>query len=80
MIRDIGPARSGEAVDASVSDDTLRQATRALYVGGAGNLTVTMAGGGNLTFTGVAAGTVLPISCTVVLNSGITATAILALY
>lgn len=80
MIRDLGAARKGEAVDASVSDDTLLQACRALYVGGAGNVAVTMQGGGNLTFVGVAAGTILPIACTTVLNSGTTATNIIALY
>jgi hypothetical protein len=80
MNRDVGASPKGEAVDASVADDTLTQACRALYVGGAGNVAVTMEGGGNLTFVGVAAGTILPIACTVVLNSGTTATSILALY
>ena len=54
--------------------------SRALYVGGAGNLAVTMQGGGNVTFTGVPAGTVLPIRCTHVRSTSTTATSIINLY
>lgn len=53
--------------------------TRSVYVGGAGNLTVTMAGGGNATFNSVPAGTVLPIRVSKVLATGTTATNIVAL-
>ena len=53
--------------------------TRAVYVGGAGNLTVTMAGGGNATFNSVPAGSVLSIRVSKVLSTGTTATNIVAL-
>jgi hypothetical protein len=49
-----------------------------LYVGGAGDLTVTMESGNSVTFTAVPAGTFLPILVTHV--TAATATAILALY
>lgn len=58
---------------------------RAIYVGGAGDLKVTMAGdtgaGGNaVTFSAVPAGTLLPISAKQVFNSGTTATLVIVLY
>jgi hypothetical protein len=73
------PANDAAAVTPS---DTapLVYVSRALYVGGAGNLVVTMQGGGNVTFTGVPAGTVLPIRCTHVRSTSTTATAIVNLY
>jgi hypothetical protein len=54
--------------------------SRALYVGGAGNLSVTMQGGGNVTFVAVPAGTVLPIRVTHVRSTSTTATSIVNLY
>lgn len=73
------PANDATAVTAS--DTTpLVYVSRALYVGGAGNLAVTMQGGGNVTFTGVPAGTVLPIRCTHVRSTSTTATSIINLY
>jgi hypothetical protein len=73
------PANDAAAVTPS---DTapLVYVSRALYVGGAGNLVVTMQGGGNVTFTGVPAGTVLPIRVTHVLSTSTTATSIINLY
>jgi hypothetical protein len=73
------PANDAAAVTPS---DTapLVYVSRALYVGGAGNLVVTMQGGGNVTFTGVPAGTVLPIRCSHVLSTSTTATSIVNLY
>jgi hypothetical protein len=73
------PANDAAAVTPS---DTapLVYVSRALYVGGAGNLVVTMQGGGNVTFTGVPAGTVLPIRVTHVLSTSTTATSIVNLY
>ncbi len=49
-----------------------------LYVGGTGDVTVTMESGNSVTFTAVPAGTFLPILVTHV--TAATATAILALY
>ena len=54
--------------------------TRGLYVGGAGNVNVTMGDGNDVLFTGVAAGTVLPIRVSHVLATSTTATTITALY
>ena len=50
-----------------------------LYIGGAGDVEVTMESGNSVTFTAVPAGTFLPILVTHV-TAGTTATAILALY
>ena len=73
------PANDATAVTAS---DTvpLVYVSRALYVGGAGNLSVTMQGGGNVTFVAVPAGTVLPIRVTHVRSTSTTATSIINLY
>ena len=79
MNRDIGHSEKAVSVDVSVSDQSLTGGCRAIYVGGAGDLAVTMSGGGNITFAGVAAGSWVPIGCSAVLNSGTTATNIVAL-
>jgi len=52
--------------------------TKALYVGGAGNLKVTI-NGTALTFTAVPAGTILPIAPSLVWSTGSTATSVVAL-
>jgi len=54
--------------------------TRALFIGGAGELTVKMASGSNVTFAAVPAGTLLPIQCYIVLDTGTDATGIVALF
>jgi hypothetical protein len=58
----------------------LPQVTRALYVGGAGDLRVTMRGGETVTFAGVAGGTLIPVRASRVLASGTTASGILGLW
>ena len=73
------PADNATAVTPSDSTD-LAFNSRALYVGGAGNLVVTMAGGGDVTFTAVPAGSILPVRVTRVKSTSTTATAILNLY
>lgn len=63
------------------SDATTFVPTRALYVGGYGDVAVTMMGdGGTVTFTAVPAGTVLPIRVTQLLSTGTTATSVVALW
>ena len=59
--------------------NTLAYLTRALYIGGAGDVTVVM-NGAPVLFVGVTAGTVLPIRTDVVMAAGTTATNIVALY
>ena len=68
------------AVAVTKSDSTVLNATRALYIGGDGNVAVTMSGGGDATFVGLLAGAILPVRATKVLSTGTTATNIVALY
>ena len=54
-----------------------------LYIGGAGNITVTPwsnAAGGTVTFTAVPAGTVLPLRVKRYASAGLTASAIVRLF
>jgi hypothetical protein len=53
--------------------------TSGLFVGGAGNLVVTMISGSDVTFTGVLAGSLLPIEVSHVKATSTTATNIVAL-
>lgn len=52
----------------------------AFYVGGAGDVVIVDGNGYELTFTAVQAGTLLPIKCKEILQTGTTATDIIALY
>jgi hypothetical protein len=54
--------------------------TRALWVGGAGDVAVRMASGQNATFVGVPAGTRLDIVVDRVLDTGTTATSLVAMH
>lgn len=68
------------AVAVTKSDSTILPVTRSLYVGGTGDIAVTMADSvGTITFTSVPAGSILPIQVTQVL-AATTATNIIALY
>lgn len=75
---DDNPAEGAVAV---TPHDTTELATvcRALYVGGAGNVSVSM-GGSVVTFVGVPAGSILPIRTSLVRSTLTTATNIVALY
>lgn len=54
---------------------------RAIFVGGAGNLTIDVADGGtNLAFNGLTAGTILPVRTKRVYSTGTTATSLVCLY
>lgn len=68
------------AIAVTKSDVTVLNCTRALYVGGAGDVAVKMIEGQTVTFAGVPAGAVLPVQVTQVLDTGTDATDILALY
>ena len=73
------PARKAVAV--TPSDATVLDITKAVYVGGAGNLAVIMADDtAAVTFTGVAAGTVLPIRVQKVMATNTTATSVVAIF
>jgi hypothetical protein len=72
------PASRAEAVTPSDSTD-LTYVSRGLWVGGAGNVAVTMVSGDAVTFSGVVAGTLLPIRVSRVKSTSTTATLILAL-
>ncbi len=73
------PADNAAAVTPSDSTD-LAYTSRALYIGGSGNVVVTMAGGGDVTFSAVTAGAILPIRVTRVKATNTTATSIINLY
>jgi hypothetical protein len=73
------PADNAAAVAPSDSTD-LAYTSRALYVGGAGNIVATMAGGGDVTFKNLTAGTVLPVRVSRVKSTNTTATDIINLY
>jgi len=53
---------------------------KALYIGVAGNVAVQDDAGNAVTFTGVLAGSIYPISTTVVMDTNTTATNIVALF
>ena len=77
------PALNGEEVTPADGSD-LTYATRAIWVGGAGDLEVVMKGdkaaaGATLSITGIPAGTLLPLSVVRIKATGTTATAIVAL-
>ena len=73
------PPEQGAAV---VPDDLrdLATVTRALYVGGTGDLAVVMADGTRLVFGAVPAGTLLPVRVVRVLATGTTATRVVGLW
>ena len=72
------PALNGAPITASDSVD-LSNTTRAVYVGGAGDV-VAVLNGTAVTFTGVAAGTFLPIRATRINSTNTTATNLVALW
>lgn len=69
----------GDAVAVTPSDATDLGITKAIYVGGTGDLTVTMASGNDVTFTAVPAGFLLNIRVQKVL-AATDATLVIALY
>lgn len=75
----ISPLTSAASVTPHNTNE-LEYVTRALYVGGVGDVAVTMQDGGNVTFVGVPAGTTLPIRVKIVKATGTDATDIVALW
>ena len=74
------PAWTAAEVTPDDDNDLTRVATRALYIGGDGNISVVMSGGGTVAFSGLPAGTILPVRVDRVRSTGTTATGIVALY
>lgn len=77
---DVSPARGAVAITLHDTNLLAKSPCRRVYVGGAGDLKVTMADGTTVTFTGVAAGTTLDIQAKVLWSTGSTATNVVALY
>lgn len=75
----ISPLTTAAAVTPHNTNE-LSYVTRAIYVGGAGDLAVTMVDGGEVTFVAIPAGTVLPIRVKVVKATGTDASSIIALW
>jgi len=73
------PASRGAAVTPSDAAD-LTTAARALYVGGAGDVTLDTTGGDTLTFASVPAGMWLPVRTARVRATGTTASDIVAVW
>ncbi|MGD1885612.1 MAG: hypothetical protein ACFB01_00480 [Cohaesibacteraceae bacterium] len=72
------PASDGFSITPSDVTD-LPSVTRALYVGGGGDVAVTMKTGASLTLKGVPAGTVLAVRLVAVADTGTTATHLVGL-
>ena len=69
------------AVEITPSDgESLPHTTRALYVGGTGDVAVLLQGGTEVTFRGVQAGSLLPIRIDQVKRAGTTATGLIGLW
>lgn len=73
-----GPITAAASV--TPSDSTVLTTTRGLFIGGDGNIAVTMSDGANVTFTSVKGGAVYPFRVIKVLSTGTTATSIVALF
>lgn len=73
----IQPAGCGESLSITTSVSAL---TRAVWVGGAGNMRVTLENGSTLTFDGIAAGTLMPIRVTMLKSLSTTATNIIGIW
>jgi hypothetical protein len=73
-----GPSWGAKAISPSDNDD-LQYWMRGVYVGGAGDLKVTMFDGSTVTFESVPAGSVLPIYIKKIHSTGTTATKIVGL-
>jgi hypothetical protein len=73
------PASNAVAITAHDTNE-LANVSRAIYVGGAGNIVAVMLSGQTVTFTGVLAGTILPIRVKQVKSTSTTATALVNLY
>lgn len=74
-----GPAGTGFTISKSDSVD-FTYLTRAIWVGGAGDVVIVWADGTTSTIVGVAAGTLLPVRAKRVNSTSTTATSMVGLY
>jgi hypothetical protein len=74
------PAANAVEIDVSVEDDDLGCCSRALYVGGAGDVKVQMKGGAIVTFRNVVSGCERPWRIKKIFKEGTTATGLVALW
>jgi hypothetical protein len=71
---------AAHAATITPADSDLDDVTRAVYVGGAGDLAVQMLGGEIVTFVAVPAGSLLPIRVKQIRSTNTTATSIVSLF
>lgn len=77
----VDPSRRALVVTPADGADLVTDScTRAVWVGGAGNLNVDMANGNTVLFSGIPAGTFLPIQVKRIRSTSTTATLIVALF
>lgn len=78
------PGLTAPAADGLVwspsSPSPLPTTCRAIYVGGSGNLQLTLAAGTTMTFFNVPAGAMLPVRARDIVAAGTTATGVIALW
>ena len=75
----IQPSRYFAAVTPNDGTD-LAHETKALYIGGAGNVAIHDTVDNSVTFVGATAGSIIPVRTKRVLSTGTTATSIVALF
>lgn len=68
------------AVEVTPSDSIVYAECRAIYVGGAGDLTIRTRGGDTVTLASVPAGSLLPINADQIRSTDTTATSIVVLF
>lgn len=74
-----GPFSTYSTAAAITPSDTTAQTYRAIYVGGAGNVTVITTGGNTVTFTAPPVGTIIPVEVSYVKATLTTATLLVGL-
>ena len=79
MSMQTGPFSTYSTANAITTSDSTPQQYRAVYVGGTGDLTVTVEGNKQVTFKAVPVGTIIPVSTLFVNATGTTATSLVGL-
>lgn len=74
------PATNAAVVTPSDSTDFAFGVSKALYVGGTGNMVVVTQGGDAVTFSAIPVGTIIPIQAKRINSTSTTATLIVAMY